>query len=369
MDNHTGHDGNGDERQGVTAGTGDGALAGLAELIDEQPGPAASKENLTSVLRRHVRRRRRVTSGIVAVTLALGVGGGVAIGEAVSTVATGTPFAAGHAGAPSARRSTAGSSTVVPGPTLPLPTTAAHKSATASLPLGLVYAPNASLGDKLKPPLTDSGDSSSFCTVNGCGVSYGGDYLFAGDQLHLLFARTANAVTARAFTSRYDAVQSLPVVVRACEPSDALLVEVSDARAVGAVAVPDLTQPAGRVAVAEDEVVGQSEGAPMAVVAVRAGAGIAAVEARFATGTSDEMRVVDGWGVLVAGLPGNGSSPYTESAANVEAFSADGAVVERFTVQGPDIALPTECVVAMPAGAGGPEKPQTPSTAKGASSG
>jgi hypothetical protein len=369
MDNHTGDDGNGDERKDATAGARDGALAGLAELIDEQPGPAASKENLTSVLRRYARRRRRVTSGIVAVTLALGVGGGVAIGEAASTVATGTPFAAGHTGTTSVPRSSAGSSTVVPGPTLALPAVAPHKSATAGLPTGLAYASSAALGDKVNPPLTDSGDSASFCTVNGCGVSYGGDYLFARDQLHLLFVRSADAVTARAFTARYDATPALPVVVRACEPSEALVVEVSDARAVGAVAVPDLSQPAGRVAVAEDEVVGQSEGAPMAVVAVRAGAGIAAVEARFATGASDEMRVVDGWGVLVASLPRSGSSPYTESAANVEAFSADGAVVERFTVHGPDIALPADCVVVMPAGTGGPEKPQTPSTAKGASSG
>lgn len=369
MDNHTGPDGSRDESQGATAEAADGAIAGLAELIDEKPGPAASTENLTSVFRRHVSRRRRMTSGVVAATLALGVGGGVAIGEAVSAVPTGSPFAAGHTATTLSPRSTSRSSKVVPGPTLPLPTTAPNKRARASLPSGLAYAPtSASSGDAVLSPQANADYGPAFCTVNGCGIPFGADYV-AAEQLHPLFVRTANAVTVRAFTAQYYATPALRVTLQECVPREDLVVEVSDAGAVGAVAVPDLSQSASRVAVAEDEVVGRFEGAPMAVVAVHVGAGIAAVEARFATGASDEMQVVDGWGVLVASLPGPASSVYTEAFANVEAFYADGDVVERFTVQGPDIALPTDCVVAMPAGIGGPEKPQTPATSKGASAG
>jgi hypothetical protein len=370
MDNKDGPDNKRDESGATAPGPGAGAVPGLAELIDEKPGPAASTENLTSVFRRHVRRRRRVTSGIVAATLALGVGGGVAIGEAVSTISPGTPFAAGRPTTTVAQRAATGSSTVVPGPTLPLPTSA-HGSGRTGLPSGLAYAPNATLGSQAGNAAA-LGDypAEAFCPVNGCATSLGPDYVVPAGPLHPLFVRTANAVAVRAFTSPYGATPAaLRATVQECEPREALVLEVSDAGAVGTVALPELIQSAGRVAVAEDEVVGTAEGAAMAVVAVHVGTGISAVEARFATGASDEMQVVDGWGVLVARLPGPAPSVDGEASANVEAVYTDGAVAERLTVQAPGIALPTGCVVALPAGGGGPAKPQAPASSKGAAAG
>jgi hypothetical protein len=329
----------------------------------------------------------------VAATLAVGLGGGVAIGEVVATVSTGSPFAAGHPGTSLAHSGSNPTSTLVPGakttgPTLSLPAkslpvNSAQARESADLPPGLTYAPGSTNPLSVFAPLRVFGPVSSsttaapglgspVCAVNNCGIEYGGDYIFAPERLLPLFVRTANAITVRAFTAQYDVNNVSPqlrTLPQECAPRDVLVVEVSDAGAVGTITVPALSQATSRVAVAEDEVIGQFEGFPMVVVAVHVGAGIAAVEARFATGAFDDMKTVGGWGVLVARLPGPLASAYMQAAAHVAALTAGGDMVEQLTVRGPSIALPTGCLVALPTRTGGPERPQTGKASKAAPAG
>src|SRR5271165_5492174 len=57
----------------------------LGSALDEREGPAATEDNLRGILVRHTRRRKRWTTGIAATVVALGVGGGAAIGGVVAS--------------------------------------------------------------------------------------------------------------------------------------------------------------------------------------------------------------------------------------------------------------------------------------------
>jgi len=151
----------------------------------------------------------------------------------------------------------------------------------------------------------------------------------------------------------------------------ALVVEVSDAGAVGVVTVPlgpSLSQPLDVLA---DQVVGVAEGSPIAVVVAHVSSAAKAVRADFAGGGQDVMTVVDGWAVLVhplapaaSVLPGSGTKPL--GAATVFALSGTGGVLEQAT-------LPGSGALAMAVGGceggGNHETPGSGSGSAGSSSG
>jgi len=120
-----------------------------------------------------------------------------------------------------------------------------------------------------------------------------------------------------------------------CAVTRSLIVEVSDAGAVGVVTVPlgpSLGEP---MTVLEDEVVGVAERSPIAVVVSHTAGSASAVRADFSGGGTDEMKVVDGWAVLVHKLGlgrSNRSGGYGVvsplGGATVEALNSGGTVLE-----------------------------------------
>ncbi len=134
---------------------------------------------------------------------------------------------------------------------------------------------------------------------------------------------------------------AMPTPALSCAVTSALVVEVSDAGAVGVVTVPlgpSLAQP---IDVLSDQVVGIAERAPVAVVVTHTTPGAAAVLADFAGGGSDEMTVVAGWAVLVHMLPvGRTGGTAIRSGttalgqAVVYALSGSGKVLEQADAPG-----------------------------------
>ena len=121
-----------------------------------------------------------------------------------------------------------------------------------------------------------------------------------------------------------------------------LVVEVSDAGAVGLVTVPLGPSAARPFDVLADQVIGLREGSPIAVVVVHTTAVASAARAEFAAGGSDQMSVVDGWAVLVRKLaaPRSGSSAGGKLSqallgqATVYALSRSGSVLEDAVLPG-----------------------------------
>ena len=150
-----------------------------------------------------------------------------------------------------------------------------------------------------------------------------------------------------------------------------LVVEVSDAGAVGLVTVPLGPSAARPFDVLADQVIGLREGSPIAVIVAHTTAVASAARAEFAAGGSDKMSVVDGWAVLVRKLAEarSGSSAGSKLSqallgqATVYALSRSGGVLE-------DAVLPGTGVLALAVGAcrglGGNHKTSgAGSTAKG----
>jgi hypothetical protein len=148
----------------------------------------------------------------------------------------------------------------------------------------------------------------------------------------------------------------------------ALVVEVSDAGAVGVVTVPlglSLDKP---IDVLMDDVVGVAEQSPMVVVVAHTNDPTASVRADFGVGGQDQMDVVDQWAVLVkdvgssavGGHSGMGDPELLEGQATVSALSSDGTVLEQADLPGSGaLAMPVAaCVeplsggVTKPVGAG-----------------
>src|SRR5579864_622227 len=107
------------------------------ELLGGDLGPAASRENLEGVLRRHLRRRRRLTAGVAGAVMALSLGGGAAIGGVLAStggpVASGAPRGTSRGALPAA----AGGHRTPPAPatgTAQLPTSAAPNGLSWTLP-------------------------------------------------------------------------------------------------------------------------------------------------------------------------------------------------------------------------------------------
>jgi len=186
-----------------------------------------------------------------------------------------------------------------------------------------------------------------------------------------IFTRTTDGVTVRAFTSLWAAapLELVPVVTdsggttsghssppetrpgpttvpttvlpSSCSVTRALIVEVSDAGAVGVVTVPLGPAAAQPVNVLADQVVGGAEDSPMAIVVAHVTRSTTAVGATFAAGGRDEMTVVDGWAVLAHRLPAGTSRTAPNSGeaaaageATVYALASNGTVIERTVLPG-----------------------------------
>jgi hypothetical protein len=153
-----------------------------------------------------------------------------------------------------------------------------------------------------------------------------------------------------------------PEPLPSCGVTQALVVEVSDAGAVGVVTVPlgsSLDKP---LDVVMDEVVGSAEQSPMVVVVAHTNSPTASVRADFGVGGQDQMDVVDQWAVLVEDLgsstvggSGAGSDPELLGQASVSALASDGTVLEQAVLPGSGaLAMPVAACVEP---AGGVTKP------------
>jgi hypothetical protein len=151
-----------------------------------------------------------------------------------------------------------------------------------------------------------------------------------------------------------------PVPSPSCGITKALVVEVSDAGAVGVVTVPlgaSLDKP---IDVVMDDVVGVAEQSPMVVVVAHTNNPTAAVRADFGVGGQDQMDVVDQWAVLVkdlgssavGGHPGMGDPELLEGQATVSALSSDGTVLEQADLPGSGALAMPVAVCIEPASSG-----------------
>jgi hypothetical protein len=329
------------------------------DLLGGDPGPAASPANLEGVMRRHLRRRRRFTGGIAAAVLTVGLGGGALVGEVVAT------------SGPAALSATGPRSTTGGVPAGHVASSAVAVPATSKTPAGLAWSAaqaNAAVptvGGGKAQPTGPSYSTSEFDTL----VPF-------GSSLHKLFDRTAGSIQIRVFevsavevlvpgstgggagssgassssgaatsgTTSGSAVPptegSTPAEPEVCGSSSELVIEVSDAGAVGTLEVP-MPFAAGRaVDLVAGDVLGQAEGSPIGLVVVRVGSGVSEVAASFTAGGSDESGVVDGIAVLAAPLDVDAPS----AAASVDALGPSGQVVESFAVPAtPELAEPAIC--------------------------
>jgi hypothetical protein len=318
------------------------------DLLAGDPGPAATRDNLEGVLRRHLRRRRRFTGGIAAAVLAIGAGGGVAIGEAVASgggqvALSPTAAARNLPGTPNAIAESPSASVaggVAPGHTV---------SGTAVPPTGLAWQPGTfpTASPYTSLPATANTGGTPQTMVPGC-LNCGSYFGLSNEQR--LFERSANGIDVRVYKIEvgYPSIAGGTAEPRfgSCEATTSLLVEVSDAGAVGALTFPYPSTATRPVALVSDQVVGVAEGSPMAVLAVRVGSGVSGVGARFGNGAGDEMAVLDGVAVLVAQMPNGQAAADTAARANVIAYGASGQQVQAFTApQAPAFAEPQQCIV------------------------
>ena len=382
----------------------------LSHLLDgddsERPSPAV----LEGIVRRHRRLRARrartaATLGLVLVVAGAGVGIGLSHQGATSSAS-----GRSNSGPAAPRGSTLGPTSNHPLPPAPV----------GVVPTGLGWidtevglGPDAesSMSLKAAPPLrkagrlqmtfeapTSSGSASASCGTVGCPTLSPTELAIGDLPIHHLFNRTSDGITVRVFTAMW-AVAPLELVPTgssagssgagsagggsagggaaaaarspSCLLNRILVVEVSDAGAVGLVTVPLGPSAARPFDVVADQVIGLREGSPIAVVVVHTTAVASAARAEFAAGGSDQMSVVDGWAVLVRKLaaPRSGSSAGGKLSqaplgqATVYALSRSGSVLE-------DAVLPGTGVLALAVGAcrgiGGNHKtPGAGSTAKG----
>jgi len=236
-------------------------------------------------------------------------------------------------------------------------------------------SPEATTGVQVSGELqaTGTGLGTSLCVAWNC-LQYSPFGSIGSAQLRRLFTRTSGGVTVRAFAAVWAAAPleliptasgstSTPTVTAvspvttgiepgssvaapptrmlpvSCSVTQALVVEVSDAGAVGVITVP-LGPPLARpINVLSDQVAGVAEHSPIAVVVAHTTGQTAAVRADFAAGGSDEMNVVDKWAVLVHKLAakagGTGSQgSATPGQATAYALSGTGSVLEQADLPG-----------------------------------
>jgi hypothetical protein len=347
----------------------------LSHLLDGEDADRPSPAVLDSIVRRH--RRLRAQRARAAATLGLVLalaGAGVGIGLSHQGT-TGTALRGGQ------RSST----------TRPLPESSGPAEATGVAPAGLGWVATGSEADFGPEQLMPSGTTvpldlgvvptaalrvnvsgaASSSTNGSCGVVSCPDYAFGATTLQHLFTRTRDGVTVRAFAAEW-AVAPIALVPEtssggsgtksghssagtgrrsgsdppgssrpeSCALTRALLVEVSDAGAVGVVTVPLGPALAEPLDVLADEVVGTAEHSPIAVVVAHVSGATRAVRAQFPAGGRDEMNVVDRWAVLVQRL----ATGRTDRAAKegttvpgqamVDALAGNGRVLEEASLPG-----------------------------------
>jgi hypothetical protein len=347
----------------------------LSHLLDDANSEKPSRDVLDGIVRRRRRlqARRARTAASLGLVIAL-AGAGVGIGLS---------------------RQGGGTMAALPKHPAQLPTMSNRISTPAPSPAGLGKAPDglgwvnagsatgpstsvaspsveAASGSQssgqLQVTSAFSSSGTSSCSIWNCSLY--SPYGSIGDvRLRRQFTRTSDGVTVRAFTALW-AVAPLELVPTAsgstsaatgttgtepgssvptlparalpgnCAVTQALVVEVSDAGAVGVVTVPLGPSLARPVNVLSDQVVGVAEQSPIAVVVAHATGQAAAVRADFAGGSKDEMTVVDHWAVLVHKLAaaeagGTGSQgSATPGQATVYALSGTGTVLEQADLPG-----------------------------------
>lgn len=331
------------------------------DLLGGDPGPAAAPENLEGVLRRHLRRRRRLTAGVASAVLVISLGGGAAVGEMLAS--------SGGAGVALNPRAASSSTNPTASPDLGSPPVSAnggavngsefgHSDASGTPPTGLVWG-TTSAPSSASATVSSPSTSTSATAAGGSEAICGScDIVRAGAKR--LFERTADGVALRVYSLDFS-LYRLPAGEPAgepevqpkfpvCDPYSSLLVEASDSGAVGEVTVPDPQNAPRPVDVVDLQVLGVTEGSPFAVLVVRTSSSVHDVVATFGTGARDEMAVVNGVAVLATVLP-SGATGTSATSVQVEALGASGQSLEHFSVpQAPAFAEPRLCLPMLPGG-------------------
>ena len=347
----------------------------LSHLLDDANSEKPSRDVLHGIVRRRRRlqARRARTAATLGLVIALaGAGVGIGVSRQGGTTTSALPKHPNQLPTMSNRTAMTAPSPVSPGGA---PEGLGWVNAGSGVGHSNLASPSpeATTGGEGSGELqvTSTGAGTSLCSVWNC--SPYSPYGLIGDAvLRHLFTRTSDGVTVRAFTavwvaaplelvptasgssstttetpvttgaepSSSVATSSTRVLHVSCAVTQALLVEVSDAGAVGVIAVPlgpSLAQP---IDVLSDQVVAVAEKSPIAVVVAHTAGQTAAVRAKFAVGGQDEMAVVDQWAVLVHKLTaaeagGTGSQgSATPGQAAVYALSGTGTVLEHSDLPG-----------------------------------
>ncbi len=363
----------------------------LSHLLDDPNPERPSRELLDVIVRR--RRRMQARRARTAATLGLVIAlAGAGVGISLSRKG-GTTMSASTKGPAQVPTMSNRISATAPSPVSRSPVSSGNApeglgwvnaestvgySASALSPSPATIAGGQSGGEL---HVTSTGSGTSLCSVWNC--SPNSPYGSIGDaQVRHLFTRTSDGVTVRAFTAVWVAAPlelvptpsgsastatgpSVPtatgpaatgptvaeptvsvatpptrVTPVSCALTQALLVEVSDAGAVGVVTVPLGPSVARPLNELSDQVVGVAEGSPITLVVAHTTGRTAAVRADFGAGGKDEMVVVDQWAVLVhrftaAKAGGTGSrGSATPGQVTVYALSGTGEVLERADVPG-----------------------------------
>ena len=373
----------------------------LSHLLDDPNPERPSREVLDVIVRR--RRRMQARRARTAATLGLVIAlAGAGVGISLSRRG-GTTMSASNKGPTQVPAASNRMSATAPSPVSRSPVSsgsapeglgwvsaesAAAYSASVLSPSPATIAGGQSSGEL---HVTSTGSGTSLCSVWNC--SPYSPYGSVGDaRVRHLFTRTSDGVTVRAFTAVWVAAPlvlvptpsgststvagpSVPTATgptatgptatgptatgpavaeptvsvattptRAtpvgCALTRALLVEVSDAGAVGVVTVPLGPSVARPVNELSDQVVGVAEDSPITIAVAHTTGRTAAVRADFGAGGSDEMVVVDRWAVLVhrftaAKAGGTGSrGSATPGQVTVYALSRTGTVLERADMPG-----------------------------------
>jgi hypothetical protein len=359
----------------------------LSHLLDGTDAEKPTSDVLNSIVSRHRRlraRRARTAATLGIVILLAGAGVGIGLSRRAATTSAMAPRL-GSAGGVASTAPRSAVAIPAPSTTTNAPEHSGSKLGTAPTGLGWVAA--------------GYGAGSFFGASLPSSTSAYGLYGSLGNAvLAHLFTRSDDGVTVRAFTATWGAaplevypiasgsstplapsptpvitastttttttvgtgpgssVTTPPTLVppESCGVKHGLVVEVSDAGAVGVVTVPLGPSLARPIDVLSDEMVGIAEHSPIGVVVAHTSGPTAAVRAEFAGGGLDEMTVVDGWAVLVQELPassgggtGRQGTATMAGQAEVYALSTNGTVVEQADLPGSGaLAMPVAACLA-----------------------
>ena len=278
-------------------------LSHLLDATAETPSP----DVLVGIVRRHRRlraRRARTAATVGLVLVVAGAGAGIGL----SRHGGGTVTALSRTSHP--KMSPNGLATPAPSPGkigsapggLGWVSSGAGAGATMNRPLSVAsVAVPATAGTLQETSAFATATGASLCNIWSCPLysPYGS---VAGARLQRQFTRTSDGVTVRAFTASWPVaplelvptasatpaapIRTVPTVAAQAQPvscaiTRALVVEVSDAGAVGVVTVPLGPSLARPIDVVADRVVGSAELSPVAVVVAHATRRTSAVRVEF----------------------------------------------------------------------------------------